>query len=102
GVGIKRRKKSPLVARHFAVEPSEGFSCALGKQRIFAALPGQRQQLEQLGVVVEHFFEMWDEPTLVHGISRETSAQMVVNSPLAHASERVLDGFEKPRIICAQ
>src|SRR4029078_41309 len=38
---------------------------------------------------------MRDQPTLVHGVAREAPAQMVVDPPLAHASEGVGEGFEK-------
>src|SRR4029077_6130362 len=45
---------------------------------------------------------MRDQPTLVHGVAREAPAQMVVDPPLANASEGVLDGFEKPCVFGAQ
>ena len=65
-------------------------------------LPGERQQFEQLGVVVEHLLEMRHQPFLVHGIARETSAEMIVNPAFAHSFERMFHGFKEAHIIRAQ
>ena len=44
-------------------------------------------QLEELRIVVEHFFEVRDEPARVDGVAREASAEMVVDAALAHPLE---------------
>ena len=48
----------------------------------------ERQQLEQLRVVVEHLLEMRHQPALVDRIAREAAAEMIVDAALADALER--------------
>ena len=51
----------------------------------------ERQELEQLRIVVEHLLEMRHQPALVDGIARETAAEMIVDAALADALQRELD-----------
>jgi hypothetical protein len=55
-------------------------------------LPGKRQQLQELGVVVQHLLEMRDEPSFVDRIARESAAEVVVDAALADVGQRGLDG----------
>src|SRR5207302_3367854 len=57
----------------------------------------ERDEFEQLGVVVEHLFEMRRKPTLVNGIAREAAAEMIVDTALADALERKVHGREVAR-----
>ena len=50
---------------------------------------------EQLGVVVEHLFEVRDEPMIVHAIPGEATGELVVDAPAGHAVERDLDHLEQ-------
>ncbi len=52
---------------------------------------GQRQQFEQLRVVVEHLLEVRHQPALVDRVAREAAAEMIVDAALADALERQLD-----------
>ena len=61
-----------------------------------------RQQFEQLRVVVEHLLEMRHQPALVDRIAREAAAEMIVDAALADVVERDLDGGEVARFAGAQ
>ena len=101
-IGIERGGEGAFRRGHFPLEPADGFPRALGEQRFAAALPGQRQQFEELGVVVEHLLEMRHQPALVDRIAREAAAEMIVNAALAHMLERVLDRLEETRVAAAR
>jgi len=45
---------------------------------------GERQQLEQLRVVVQHLLEMRHQPLLIGRIAREAAAEMVVDAAARH------------------
>ena len=53
---------------------------------------GEGEELQDLGVVVEHLFEMRGEPVLIRGIAGEAAAELVVDAALAHAAEQEVDG----------
>ena len=46
-------------------------------------------KLRELRVVVEHLLEVRHKPAGVHGIARETAAELVVNAAGGHALARV-------------
>ena len=54
----------------------------------------QRQQLQELRIVVEHLLEMRHQPALVDRVAREAAAEMIVDAALADALERDLDRRE--------
>ena len=58
----------------------------------------QRQQLEQLGVVVEHLLEMRHQPLFIDRIAGKAAAEMVVDAAGAHPFQAVLDRLEKARV----
>src|SRR6266851_65291 len=62
----------------------------------------KREQFENEGIVVEHLLEMRDQPALVHGIAREATAEMVIDSALAHSCEGQLDQTEIALVFQAQ
>ena len=101
-IGIERGGEGALLRRHFAREPTDRLARALREQQVAAAPEGQRQQLQQLRVVVQHLLEMRHQPALVDRIAREAAAEMVVDAALAHALERVLDGLEEALVAGAQ
>src|SRR5215471_10539294 len=45
-------------------------------------------QVQQLRIVIEHLFEMWDAPVLVDRVPMETASQLIVNAALGHTLER--------------
>src|SRR5207247_2690435 len=58
----------------------------------------ERDQFQELGVIVEHLLEMRREPALVDRIAREAAAEMIVDAALADALEREVDGREVARL----
>jgi hypothetical protein len=42
----------------------------------------------KLGLVVKHFFEVWNSPLGVGGIAVETTAELVVYATATHSSQR--------------
>ena len=101
-IGIERSRESALRRRHLALEPADRFVSAPAIKRIAVALIGDRQEFEELRIVVEHFFEMRREPTLVHRVARKTAAEMVVDAALADMIEGDLDGGKIARFAGAQ
>ena len=97
-IGVERGGKGPLRRGHFAGEPFHGLARALAEKLLAAALIGQRQQLQELCVVVKHLLEMRHQPALVHRVARKAAAEVIVNAALTHAIQRMLDRLEKARI----
>ena len=55
--------------------------------------------LQQLGVVVAHFFEMRNDPALVDRVAVKPARQLVVNAAARHAFERVRVEFLGPHVV---
>ena len=85
GIGVEGAREGAFPGAHLAQHPGHGLGGAGGKERLARLLPEVAQQIEKLGVVVEHLLEMGREPALVGGIAGEAAAQMVVDTALAHA-----------------
>src|SRR5262249_9996890 len=75
---------------------------AAKKEVLSASLVGKGKQFQKLGVVVEHFLKMRDQPFLVDGVSRETSSQVVVDAALADVLQRELHELQESRLAPAQ
>ena len=95
-VGVVGRGKAAALGHHLAQHPVAGLGDARGVERASGLLPDQGQQIDELGIVVEHLLEMRDQPLVVGGVAREAAAQMIVDAALAHAVERDGDGVEQP------
>ena len=65
------------------------------------ALMSKRKQFQELRIVVEHFFEMRHQPFLVHGVTRETAAEVIVNAALGHVREGPLHELEETGVAAA-
>ena len=94
-IRIERGGERPLPCRHFAVEPADGFARTCAEQFVAAAGVSERQQFEQLGVVVKHFLEMRHEPPVVDRIARKAAAEMIVDAAFTDPIERAFDDVEK-------
>jgi hypothetical protein len=93
-VGVQRAGEAAADAlvrgrHHLAQDPGHRLPHPLLVERLARLLPDERQHVDQRRVVVEHLFEVRDEPLVVHRIAREAAAQMVVDAALAHLGERV-------------
>ena len=49
---------------------------------------GPTVQREQLRVVVEHLFEMWDRPGALHAVPMEAAPELVVDAAISHRVQR--------------
>ena len=76
-----------LIRKHF-VHPGDDAFRGLPQKRVLRDLPAVQIIFQQLGVVVRHFFEMWHQPFLVHGIAVESSGKLVVHSAARHFYQR--------------
>src|SRR5690606_22878551 len=94
GIRIEARGEAAALGRHFAPEPLDGLAGADEEERVPAAGVSEREQFEELRVVVEHLLEMRHEPALVDGVAREAAAEVVIDAALGHARERELHGVE--------
>ena len=56
-------------------------------ERVLGLLPDEGHQIDEFGVVVEHFLEMRHEPARVGRIPGEPAAEMIVDAALAHRIE---------------
>src|SRR5262249_50701656 len=93
-VGVERRRECAFRCRHLAPEPADGFLRALAEQWIAGVRMGERQQLEELGIVVEHLLEMRHEPPGIDRVAREPSAEVIIDAALTDAIKRQLDELE--------
>src|SRR5215470_11970770 len=101
-ISVKRSTKCAFRRGHLAGHPIDGFLGALEKELLPTVSVGEGKQLQELSVVVKHLLEMRNQPFFINGISRKTSAQVVVDSALAHMRKRELYEFKKSRIVFAQ
>ena len=99
GVGVEGSRERAVRRRHLAGEPADGFVGALAIEIVAGAQMREREQLEKLGVVVEHLLEMRHQPALVDRVAREAAAEMVVDAALAHMGEGELDELEEARLV---
>ena len=65
--------------------PADGLRRALRIQRVRAMRVRQRQQLQQLRVVVQHLLEVRHQPDRIGGVSGIAAAEVVVDAALRHA-----------------
>ena len=101
GVRIERGAEGTLRRRHLACEPADRFLSTLPEQVVAAADMGEREKLEELGVVVHHLLEMRYQPALIDGVAREAAAEVIVDPALAHCVERQFHQFEEPPVAAA-
>ena len=92
GIGVQRAREGALAGAHLAQHPSHRLGGAGGEERLARVLPDMAEQVEKLGVIVEHLLEVGREPALVGGVAREAAAQMVVDAALAHPLHGEHDG----------
>src|SRR5256885_11088656 len=56
--------------------------------RSLCELPAVEKVLEQLGIVVGHFFEVGNEPAFVDRVAMEAAGELVVDAAAGHFFER--------------
>ncbi len=98
-IGVERGREGAFRRRHLAHQPPHRLARARREQRLAGARMRERQELEELGVVVEHLLEMRHQPALVDRIAREAAAEVIVDAALRHAVEGELDNFGEPSLV---
>ena len=92
--GGERGTAGHALRGHVARHPADGLRRARGIQRVGPMRVRQRQQFQQLRVVVQHLLEMRHQPDRVGRIAGIAAAEMVVDAalrhPLQHQVQRVL------------
>ena len=99
-VGILRRGEGGAAGHalrgHVARHPRHRFGSARGVERRGTMRVRQRQQVEQLCIVVHHLLEMRHQPDRIGRIPRIAAAEMVVDAalrhPFQHQVQRILAG----------
>ena len=100
-IGVERGGEG-VADPHLAHQPADRLARAIGEYRIGPQRVDQRQQFEDLRVVVEHLLEMRHEPFGVGRIARVAAAEMIVDAARVHRLEHGAHGFAEGRIAAAE
>src|SRR6266481_2302914 len=69
------------------VNPANDAFGGFAQEGILRGLPDVEIILQELGIVVGHFFEVGDEPTLIDGIAVKTAGELIVDAAASHFFE---------------
>ena len=86
-VGIEGAGEAAALGHHLPQHPGHRLGDAHGIKRALGLGIDQGEDVDHLGVVVEHLFEMGHQPGGVGGVAGETAAEMIVDAALAHLVE---------------
>ncbi len=84
GVGIEAGCKGTTFNPHFAEKPTHRLFDSYPKQRIARIAVDPTQHAQKLGVVIQHFFKMRDEPFVVGGVTCKAATHMIVDAACEH------------------
>ena len=96
GVGVLRGVEAALRVGHVTQDVAEDITHHLGMALLSADQVGIEVELHELGIVVEHFFEVGDQPLRVGGVTCEAATDVVVNSARCHlvtGEQDLVDGL---------
>src|SRR5882672_2433474 len=85
--------KAALGMGHVAQDVIEDVARALRMARLPSYQPSIEIQLRELGVVVEHLFEMRHKPFSIYGVAGEAAAELIMNASGGHALTSLEDHF---------
>src|SRR3989304_2055857 len=80
-VSILGRVKAPFRRQHLPLHIGQRLCSDAFKEFITGGLVGLQVKLDELGIIVQHLFEMRDKPVLIYRISMETTPQGIIDSP---------------------
>jgi hypothetical protein len=80
--------KRAIRAGHFANDVVKRLFRDLSVKGLAGDLEGIDVSGDEQGIVVEHFFEVWDEPARVGAVAVEAAAKLVVHAAAGHMVER--------------
>ena len=100
-IGVERRGEG-VADPHLAHEPADRLARAIGEGRIGPQRVDQRQQFEDLRIVVEHLLEMRHEPFGVGRVAGVAAAEMIVDAARVHRLEHRAQSLAEGRIAAAE
>ena len=100
-IGVLRGGEGVADA-HLAHQPAKGFARARLVDGVGRLRVREREQFEDLRVVVKHLFEMRHMPFGVGRIARKTAAEMIVDAARAQRIEQRADRVAHARIAAAK
>src|SRR5258707_15149289 len=88
-VGVLARVESavPLI-REDLVAPADDALRRFAKKIIARNLIRVKVIAQEFGIVVGHFFEVRNEPALIHGVAMEAAGELAVDAAAGHFFER--------------
>ena len=85
-VGVFCGIPAAVLVGHVALDVAGDAAGGVHEGGVAASESGVEVEFEELGVVVEHFFEMRDEPLGVDGVTGEAAADVVADAACGHAA----------------
>ena len=95
-IGILAGVKSAvgLIGQNF-IDPADDAFGGFSQNGVLGNLPAVDIILQQLRIVVAHFFEVRNQPALIDGIAVEAASQLVVNAAFGHFFEGAFGHSQK-------
>ena len=88
-LGSRESATSRLIRDgHVACEPGDDPPSGFAIGRVWTVGLGECQQFEELTVVIKHLFKMRREPFGIGRITREATAEVVVDAAMRHAPQQ--------------
>ena len=81
---LRSIEAAALAIGHHRIEPRNNLLGCLAEIRPHEALVAVHIVAQQLGVVVEHLFEVRHHPALIHAVAMEASGELVVHAAARH------------------
>ena len=83
-VGIFGRVESTFRVGHVAQEVAQNIPHHGMVLRISANKTSIQIEVNQLGIVIQHFFEMGDQPPFIHGVAGEPAPELIIHPARSH------------------
>ena len=100
-VGVFRRIESSLRRGHIPQNVFQCFARNGCKKFIVSELICIEVRIDQLCLVIQHLFKMWNAPLSINGIAVESAAEMVIHSAACHRHQRCQGHLQRVLILCA-
>ena len=84
-IGVGRRIEPALGADHLPQDVLQDLARDPGVEGVPRDLVALQVGLREQGVVVEHLFEVGDQPALIRGVAGKAAADLVIHPALGHA-----------------
>src|SRR5258708_19538495 len=97
-VGILGRVEAVLGTGHFAEHIVENLARDAEELGLVQRASRVKVEPRQQRVVVEHFFEMWNQPSIVDAVAMEPAADLIVDSPARHLPKALPHHLAHPLI----